>query len=192
MPYLNLADGGITDNIGVRGSMMSPIAHHGDVMRMAGAFSEQALARVERVLVVLVNAQVYPPYPWALSGKEPGTFDTLTASFDAAVNTLTTENIAQARREFLAWGENINLHRAPEKPPVTVYFSTLTFDQVEDPARREQYHSLPTAALSPGQVHDLKKLGGELLHQSRPFQKFMAQTESATNGIAKTKTDTQP
>jgi len=26
MPYLNLADGGITDNFGVRGSMMSPIA----------------------------------------------------------------------------------------------------------------------------------------------------------------------
>ena len=192
MPYLNLADGGITDNIGVRGSMMSPIAHHGDVMNMAGAFSEQALARVERVLVVLVNAQVYPPYPWALSGKTPGAFNTLTASFDAALNTLTTENIAQARREFLMWGENINRHRAPEKPPVTVYFSTLTFNQVENFARREKYHSLPTAALTPDQVHTLRELGGELLHQSQPFQEFMAQMDNTTDGMARSKTDTPP
>ncbi len=62
MPYLNLADGGITDNIGVRGSMMSPVAHRGDVKRMAGAFTETALGKVEKVLVILVNAQVSPPF----------------------------------------------------------------------------------------------------------------------------------
>lgn len=29
MPILRLVDGGVTDNLGVRGSMMSPVAHHG-------------------------------------------------------------------------------------------------------------------------------------------------------------------
>jgi hypothetical protein len=91
MPFLNLADGGITDNIGVRGSMMSPVAHLGDVEKMAGAFGPETLGKVEHVLVVLVNAQVYPPYPWAVSGDEPGTFETLEASFDAALNTLTRD-----------------------------------------------------------------------------------------------------
>jgi NTE family protein len=173
MPYLNLADGGITDNIGVRGSMMSPVAHRGNVEKMAGAFSRKALGKVEQVLVVLVNAQVYPPYPWAVAGDEPGPIETMEASFDAAFNTLTTENIAQARREFLAWGANINAQRTPEQPEVSVHFATLTFNQVDDAARRRKYNALPTAALDGRQVDALTALGGELLEQSETYQQFL-------------------
>jgi hypothetical protein len=43
--------------------MMSPIAHRGEANRIAGAFTETALEKVEKVLVILVNAQFYPPYP---------------------------------------------------------------------------------------------------------------------------------
>lgn len=190
MPYLNLADGGITDNIGVRGSMMSPIAHRGHVQRMAGAFSEEALSNVEQVLVVLVNAQVYPPYPWAAAGDEPGPIETMEASFDAAFNTLTTENIAQARREFLAWGANINAQRAPEQPEVNVHFATLTFNQVDDSARRRKYSALPTAALDGRQVDALTALGGELLKQSETYQQFLDKVAQLSN--LDPKTDTRP
>ena len=173
MPYLNLADGGITDNIGVRGSMMSPVAHRGNVEKMAGAFTRKALSKVEQVLVVLVNAQVYPPYPWAVAGDGPGPIETMEASFDAAFNTLTTENIAQARREFLAWGANINAQRAPEQAEVNVHFVTLTFNQVEDANRRAAYNAFPTAALDDKQVDTLTALGAELLEQSEAYQKFL-------------------
>jgi hypothetical protein len=54
---------GITDNIGVRGSMMSPIAHRGEVNRIAGAFTETALDKVEKVLVILVKASS-ARFPW--------------------------------------------------------------------------------------------------------------------------------
>lgn len=173
MPYLNLADGGITDNIGVRGSMMSPIAHRGDVKRMAGAFTETALEKVEKVLVILVNAQVSPPYTWSISGKEPGSYDTLEASFDAAFNTLTTENIAQARREFLEWGATLNRRRPADQPPVEVYFTTLTFNQVDDPDRQTEYNGLPTAALNAEEIGKLISLPRELLQQSPPFNRFL-------------------
>jgi NTE family protein len=190
MPFLNLADGGITDNIGVRGSMMSPVAHRGDVEKMAGAFGPEALGKVEHVLVVLVNAQVYPPYPWAVSGDEPGTLETLEASFDAALNTLTTENIAQARREFLAWGANITQKRPPDRPEVSVHFATLTFNQVDDSARRAKYNALPTAALQSQEVDALTALGGELLEQSEAYQQFLDSVDQLTN--RETKTDTRP
>jgi len=173
MPYLNLADGGITDNIGVRGSMMSPIAHRGNVEKMTGAFNREALSKVEQVLVVLVNAQVYPLYPWAVAGDQPGPIDTLETSFDAAFNTLTTENIAQARQEFLAWGANINAQRAPEQPEVSVHFATLTFNQVDNASRRTKYNAFPTAALDGRQVDALTTLGGELLEQSETYQQFL-------------------
>jgi NTE family protein len=190
MPFLNLADGGITDNIGVRGSMMSPVAHRGDVEQMAGAFSPEDLSKVEHVLVVLVNAQVYPPYPWSLGGDEPGALDTLEASFDAALNTLTTENIAQARREFLAWGANLSAQRPAGQPQVSVRFATLTFNQVEDSTRRAKYNALPTAALGSREVDALTALGGELLEQSDAYRQFLEDVARLTN--RGTKTDTRP
>ncbi len=192
MPYLNLADGGITDNIGVRGSMMSPIAHRGDVKRMAGAFTDTALDKVEKVLVILVNAQVSPPYAWSMSGREPGPYDTLLASFDAAFNTLTNENISQARREFLAWGTSINQNRPAGQPSVEVYFSTLTFNQVKDPERRAKYQDLPTAALSEAQIKALISLPGELLGQSAPYNRFIGDIRSSSADSLKTKTGTPP
>ena len=46
MPVVRLVDGGITDNLSVRGSIMSPVTHYGNVPDMAGAFTQQALGRV--------------------------------------------------------------------------------------------------------------------------------------------------
>lgn len=181
MPVLNLADGGITDNIGVRGSMMSPVAHRGNVQQMAGAFSEQALEKVEKVLVILVNAQVYPPYPWSISGEEPGVVDTLEASFDAAVSLLTSENITQARREFQEWGDFVSSNRPVGQPAVEVYFTTLTFNQIADPDRRAKYYELPTAALSADEIDALIALPRELLQQSAPFKKFLKDTGGVPN-----------
>jgi NTE family protein len=173
MPFLNLADGGITDNIGVRGSMMSPVAHHGNVQQMAGAFSEQALEKVEKVLVILVNAEVYPPYPWSISGKTPGVVDTLMAALDATFSTLTSENITEARREFQEWGAFVSRDRPVGQPPVEVYFTTLTFNQVADPDRQAKFYELPTAALSANEIDTLIALPRELLQQSAPFRKFL-------------------
>lgn len=103
MPVLRLVDGGVTDNLGVRGSMMSPVAQCGDVSDMAGAFTPERLARVRHVLVIVVNAQTYHPYGWSLSGREPGLIDTTLASFDAALGILNTETVSLAKQGFLIW-----------------------------------------------------------------------------------------
>ncbi len=65
MPTIRLVDGGAPDTLGLRGSMLSPVAHYGNVPDMAGAFSASALERVIKVLVVVANAQVYPNYDWS-------------------------------------------------------------------------------------------------------------------------------
>ena len=54
--------------------MMSPIAHRGDVKRMAGAFTETALEKVEKVLVIPVKAStaaVHPKRPLLMSTLQP-------------------------------------------------------------------------------------------------------------------------
>lgn len=175
LPVVRLVDGGLTDNLGVRGSMMSPILHDGNVADMSGAFDEKALDNVSKVLVVVANAQIYEDYGWSRGGRDPGIVDTLSASFDSAIGILNTETIALARRGFEQWAQRVS--RRPTRtgrPPVDLSFAVLTFDQIRDDARRRYFNSIPMAlTLPPSQVDELRALAGRLLNESPEFQHFV-------------------
>ena len=174
MPAVRLVDGGVTDNLGVRGSMMSPVAHYGNVPDMAGAFSEEKLAKVRQVLVVVANAQVYREFDWSLGGDEPGIIEAATASFDAALGILNTETASLAKQGFEMWGRRINASRGADKPPVKVYFSVLTFNHISDRDQRDYFETLPTAfRLDPQAVDAVSRLAGQLLDESPEFNQFV-------------------
>ncbi|TAM94799.1 MAG: hypothetical protein EPN40_11380 [Rhodanobacteraceae bacterium] len=175
MPLLRLVDGSITDNLGVRGSMMSPVAQDGDVPDMAGAFAPWQLRHVRHVLVVVANAQTYSEYPWSLEGDSPGTINTLLASFVAAFSILNTQTVSLAKRGFLEWANHVNAMRPPVAPRVDVNFVVLTFNQIKDPAERDRFNAMPTTFhLHPAQVDALRALAGRLLGQSPEFQSFLS------------------
>jgi NTE family protein len=174
LPVVQLVDGGVTDNLGVRGSMMSPVAHYGNVPDMAGAFTEQQLARVRQVLVVVANAQVYSEFDWSRRGQEPGIFDSVRASFYAALGILNTETASLAKQGFEMWGQRINATRGASTPPVKVYFSVLTFNHIADRAEREYFESLPTTFhLKSQDVEAVSGLAGRLLDESPEFTEFV-------------------
>ncbi len=182
MPVLRLVDGGVTDNLGVRGSMMSPVAHYGNVPDMAGAFTPEQLRRVRNVLVIVANAQVYPELDWSLQGREPGTIDMLRASFDSALGILNTETVSLAKREFLMWEDHVNAMRSPGEPKVKVNFTVLVFDQIKDPELRERFNAMPTTfRLSPDQVDALVAEAGQLLEISSEYKDFLRDVDA---GIA--------
>lgn len=175
LPVVRLVDGGITDNLGVRGSMLSPVLHHGDVADMSGAFDEASLDKVSKVLVIVANAQIYEDYAWSRAGRDPGLIGTLSASFDSAIGILNSETIALARRGFLHWAQRVS--RRPTRagrPPVEVSFAALTFDQIQDEKERNYFNSIPMALTLPAsQVDDLRALAARLLRKSPEFQRFV-------------------
>lgn len=174
MPILRLVDGGVTDNLGVRGSMMSPVAHYGNVPDMAGAFTTEQLQRVRNVLVIVANAQVYGETAWSLSGREPGLIGTVQASFDSAMGILNSETVTLAKQGFLMWGDHVNAARAPDAPKVKVHFVILTFDQIDDPETRQRFNAMPTTLrLSTDQVDALIAEAGILLERSPEFMSFL-------------------
>lgn len=175
MPVVRLVDGGITDNLGVRGSMMSPVLHHGDVEAMRGAFDDQRLDKVQNVLVVIANAQIYEDYTWSRKGIDPGLIASLSASFDAGIGILNNESLALAKRGFEDWAMQVN--RRPSragKPPVKVHFAALTFDQISDEDERKYFNAVPTALSLPShQVDEVRALARRLLSQSREFRSYL-------------------
>lgn len=175
MPILRLVDGGVTDNLGVRGSMMSPVAHDGNVPDMAGAFTPAQLQRVRHVLVIVANAQVYETYAWSRKGSSPGAIRTTNAAFDAALGLLNTETVSLARQGFLMWEKHINAMRPAGTPQVKVHFAVLTFNQIADATERNRFNAMPTTfSLGAAQVDELRALAGRLLDQSPEFQAFRA------------------
>lgn len=173
MSVVRLVDGGVTDNLGVRGSMMGPVTQYGDVPNMAGAFSPAKLRQVKQVLVVVANAQTYSEHEWSVDSKDPSFLDTISAASEVALGTLNNETISLAKREFVQWGEHVNAQRPANAPQVEVHFSILTFDQVKDKTERAKFDAMPTTFhLQPEQVDDLRYLGSELLEQSKEFQRF--------------------
>lgn len=173
MPVVRLVDGGVTDNLGVRGSMMSPVTQYGDVPNMAGAFSPAKLRQVKQVLVVVANAQTYSEHEWSVENKAPSFLDTISAASEVALGTLNNETVSLAKKEFLQWGEHVNAQRPANAPQVEVHFSILTFDQVKDKTERAKFDAMPTTFhLQPEQVDDLRYLGSDLLEQSKEFQNF--------------------
>ena len=178
MSVLRLVDGGVTDNLGVRGSMMSPVAHYGNVPDMAGAFTPEQLQRVRNVLVIVANAEVYTETDWSVSGHEPGLVETLQSSFDAALGILNTETVTLAKQGFLMWGEHVNVARPADAPRVKVHFAVLTFNQIEDRKARDRFNAMPTTfRLKADQVDALIAESRTLLEHSPEFTGFLRRME---------------
>ncbi|MBS0455990.1 MAG: patatin-like phospholipase family protein [Proteobacteria bacterium] len=180
MPILRLVDGGVTDNLGVRGSMMSPVAHYGNVADMAGAFTPERLRRVRHVLVVVANADIYREARWSVNGNEPGMIDMLHSSFDAALGILNTETIALAKQGFLMWESHVNSLRSPDEPKVKVRFAILTFNQIQDRGERERFNAMPTTfRLGGADVDALIAQARELLAKSPDYNSFLGDLDHA-------------
>lgn len=174
MPVLRLVDGGVTDNLGVRGSMMSPVAQYGNVADMAGAFRPEQLQRVRNVLVIVANADIYTEAGWSLRGREPGMIDMLHQSFDAALGILNTETIALAKQGFLMWESHVNAMRVQGEPRVKVHFAILTFNQIQDPTLRARFNAMPTTfRLRTDEVDALIVQAKALLERSPEYNDFL-------------------
>ncbi|MFA6985411.1 MAG: patatin-like phospholipase family protein [Arenimonas sp.] len=180
MPIARLVDGGVTDNLGVRGSMMSPVAHYGNVPDMAGAFTPAQLMRVKNVLVIVANAETYRETTWSLSGREPRLRATLQSSFDAALGILNTETVSLAKQGFLMWEEHINSSRSADQPKVKVAFAVLTFSQIKDADARATFNGMPTTfRLGASQVDALIAQSRILLDASPEFAGFLQRIDAA-------------
>lgn len=179
VPYVRLVDGGIIDNLGVRGSIMSEVNHYGRVLQMAGAFSAQALEQVEHVLVIASNTQTVSGRAWLAEEADPGLLDTALALSDATTNVLNAETTLLAQQGFDMWAAYVNRQRCPTCPKVTVDFSVLSFDRLADATERQRYQTLPTTfRLDRDTVNDLRALPARLLEASPQYRAFLQRVQA--------------
>ena len=186
-PYVHLVDGGVSDNIGLRGiiySLMYPdVLISGDQSNVTDSreFNLQRMIadhKIKKLLVIVVDAKPGEDVHLDQSPRTPGLVPVINAVASAPMANYSFETV-QLLREYLKQ-RRYELRRAPEPFELKTYVIHLRFDLIADPAVREKIKGLGTNFhLSEEAVELLIEQGKQLLLDSNIFQnKFLKDLSS--------------
>ena len=166
-PYIHLIDGGVSDNLGIRG-IMETIAAQGGIR---DALKGEKLTKTRRVVFIIVDAQTQEKPHWRLIDEIPGLGAILGVSSTIMINRYNFETIDLLRRYAGEWTFE---DEAAGKKPIETYIIHITFASLSDKAEREYFQEIPTALTLPTeQVDKLRKVAGKLLYSQDSFNKLV-------------------
>lgn len=167
-PYIHLSDGGLSDNLGLRGPVLGLI-WNASPLSIHAKFNN---GKIKRVVVIAVDAQPKQPSKRDRSSHPPGIFTVLNAAASTPMENYSSDSIEQVR----SYIENFNSQftDAGEEPPVKFYFARVTFEAEKDAKIRRELQEIATKLQLPQKEVDLLvEEGGRLLRQSSNFQSLL-------------------
>jgi len=166
-PYIHLVDGGVSDNLGLRGLIDSVTVRGGirDALKAAG------LGKTRRIAFVIVDAARKEKPQWRLGGDIPGLRDIIRLSSTIMINKYNFETIDLLRRYIKEWyEEDVDAGRKP----IDFYIIHVAFDYLPVKEERDYFNDIPTNLnLSEEQVDKLRDVAERLLYSSQPFRKLV-------------------
>mgnify|MGYP001814320719 CR=1 FL=1 len=183
-PYVHLADGGITDNLGVR-SLYDRVEATGGALR---AFSDANNRLPEYIIVIVVNAQTRAAHPMDSSNKSPSNSAVLGAVSRTQIRRYSLESMVLLEESLERWATELS---TPEHK-VNPFFIKLEFESIADERIRLIFNNMATSfSLPDEEVDNLIEAGHQLLRQSPDYQRLIALIRKAEQEQARTATDQQ-
>jgi len=196
-PYVHLVDGGVADNIGVRGvlEMLEEAA-------ASAAFQgEIGFGVVRRIVLIVVNARSAPRTDWDKQESPPGMVAQLLQASGVPIDRYSFETVElmKDRAEITKWRRDLRVAQArlagmseaqaeASIPKISLEVLDVSFDAIPDPKEREYFMNLPTSfVLKPEQVDRLREVAAQLLRQSTKYETIVRQrggTPAKSRGIA--------
>ena len=185
-PYIHLLDGGIADNIGLRGPYRSLASTDsaGSILRMINR------DKIKKVVVVVVNAKTDPDITFDGQEDAPGLTDVLMTVATAPMDNYSFETIELLRESIKQWEKDAQARKDCEEalrkncpnaklesgPLAEVGFYTVVvgFDSLQDAGERAFLKNLPTTFnLTSEAVDRIRAAGAKLLGESPEFQRLV-------------------
>lgn len=168
-PYVHLLDGGVSDNIGLRGPLAS--LESGDVM--PSIINMINLEQITTLVVIIVDAKNETPTEFDRSPAPPGLVDVVNAIATVPLDNYSFDTLQLLqdvlRRRNDAQRLSADLFKAE------LYRIMVSFDQIKDEAERARFFKIKTSFdLPDDEVNALRRKGGELLRQSPCFQALVS------------------
>lgn len=183
-PYLHLVDGGVADNLGLRGVL--------DVLTLFEALQEAGqktpFDHVKRVVVIVVNSLSTPSNEWSKSQDGPGPIAVLLKSSGVPIDRYSGEQVEQlldieARWKLYRRIRDVASFANPKDPTALqiehapearLYAIDVSFAALNDKAERAYLNELPTTfVLQDEQVDRLRAAAGRILADSPDFQRLL-------------------
>ncbi len=180
-PYLHLVDGGISDNLGLRG-----ILENLEQLEASKEYrKEQGVRFLKRIAVIMVNSLSSPDTGWDRSSTPPGGISMMIKAAGVPIDRYSYEQIELLKDIVARWNllreAYINKKRManpqfdPDSvPQVEFYPIDVTFENIPDRDERAQFMNLPTSFVLPADdVDRLRSMAGQLLRQSGTYRKLV-------------------
>jgi NTE family protein len=183
-PYIHLVDGGVSDNVGMRGVL--------DALEIIEALQEVGiqtrLSSAKRIIVFIVNSLSSPPTNWDETEASPGTVDILLKSAGTPIDAFSYEAVELLKDTAARWRTMRRIRDtsalADSKDPVIVdamrvpeaeiYAIDVSFPQLQDKAELDYLNQQPTSfVLPPEAVDRLRAAAGAIILASPEFQRLL-------------------
>ena len=191
-PYIHLVDGGVSDNLGLRGV----IETLSELEQNAGYRKFLRVNKLRRLAVIIVNSVSDPATDWDRSEAPPGMTGQMLKASTIPIDRYSYEQIESLndiiqrwsflrdRRRLAALEGNKVADDDSDLPDVEFYPIEITFQRISDPKVRAYYMNLPTSfALEDGDVDKLRAIAGELM-RANPLYRKLLRDLGATSGQA--------
>jgi NTE family protein len=170
-PYIHLLDGGLSDNLGLRGPLESLQVQAAQARGGRGS----GMKGVRRAVFIVVNAESRPDLTPDRSGDVPTLAQQLKAVSDIPLNRYSFETRELLRSSLEQWRAELTpVGRGSRSPDIDFYLIEVDLLNVDSSADREYFLSIPTSlSLTADQVERLRSAGAQLLQKSPEYRRLL-------------------
>jgi NTE family protein len=174
-PYVQLVDGGLSDNLGVS-RILNEIAGSGGLEH---ALASGGARGVRKVVFINVDAEHRRLFEIDGTDRVPSVFDVARAMQFGLLTRYTEETSDRFAEEARAWREAVHRLAASGNGPFSqgadLYYIEAGLQDHPDAQVRARLRSIPTSySLLPKQVGELIQAGHEILDESPEFRRLLA------------------
>ena len=183
-PYLHLVDGGVADNVGMRGVLDA--LEILEALHIAGQATPLDSAR--RIIVFVVNSVSTPPTNWDEKEDPPGTIATLLKAAGTPIDQNSFESVEQlkdmadnwrtlrliGKSAAMASNKDPAVAKAVRVPNADIDAIDVSFAGLTDKAEFDYLNNQPTSfVLPPEAVDRLRAAAGTIIQASPDFQQLL-------------------
>jgi NTE family protein len=183
-PYLHLVDGGVSDNVGMRGVL--------DALEVLEALHEAGvptpLDRVRRIVIFIVNSLSLPPTNWDGSETPPGSVEILLKASGVPIDRYSYEAVELLKDTATRWqtmrrirssvamasNKDPAVAAAMRVPDAEIYAIDVSFPALKDKAELDYLNRQPTSFVLPAEAVDrLRAAAGTIIVDSPEFKRLL-------------------
>jgi len=183
-PYLHLVDGGLADNLGMRGVLEAL-----EELEAARQLRKRTrLDDVRRLVVFVVNSLSVPKTDWDTSARPPNDIAILLKATGVPIDRYSYEAIELLKDIVARWktlrqvrdmksfqvGASGNLREVLDVPDIEIYPIDISFEALQDKDEIAYLNNLPTSFVLPDEAVDRLRAAAEtIVDQSPEFQRLL-------------------